>query len=206
MSNTKKERAARRLPITEFAHKAGVVGDALMAAIAATLDVTAEGRGAAKFDRPHRPPPRGRQRRAVPVTKRRAEAAEHIRHFQPLASHGTRSSGGHEIRRGWQDDGQRFQRTGRGANLARGDHQVLRRGAQVTMTEQQLDGAQIGSGFEEMHRERVAQCVRGDRLADAAPPRDLPAGQIDGERMDMLAWRSAREQPLPGMGVARQSR
>jgi hypothetical protein len=32
-------------------------------------------------------------------------------------------------------------------------------------------------------------------------PRDLPAGQIDGERMDRLAWRSAREQPLPGMGA-----
>jgi hypothetical protein len=69
------------------------------------------------------------------------------------------------------------------------------------MTEQQLDGAQIGSGFQQMHRERVAQCVRGDRLADAAPPRDLPAGQIDGERMDRLTWRSAREQPLPRMGA-----
>jgi len=66
------------------------------------------------------------------------------------------------------------------------------------MTGQQLDGTQIGSGFQQMHRERVAQSVRGDRLSDAAPPRDFPAGQIDGERVDRLAWRSAREQPLPG--------
>jgi hypothetical protein len=66
--------------------------------------VTAEKGGAATFDRPHGTPPRGRQRRAVPVTKRLAEAAEHIRHFQPLASHEIRSSGGHEIRRGWHDD------------------------------------------------------------------------------------------------------
>ena len=112
-----------------------------MAAIAATLDVTAEYCGAAILDRPHGTPPRGRERRAVPITKRRAEAAEHIRHFQPLASHGTRSSGGHEVRHGWHGDVQRFQRTGRGANLAGGDHEILSRGAQITMTEQQLDGA-----------------------------------------------------------------
>jgi hypothetical protein len=69
------------------------------------------------------------------------------------------------------------------------------------MTEQQLDGAQIGASLEQMHGERVAECMRGDRLADTAPPRHRPAGQIDGERVDMLAWRSAREQPLPGMGT-----
>ena len=95
---------AHQLPITKFAHKAGVVGDALMAAIATTLDVTAQRGRAAIFDRPHGTPPRGRQRRAVPVAKSRAEAAEHVRHFQPLASHETRSSGGHEVRRGWHDD------------------------------------------------------------------------------------------------------
>jgi hypothetical protein len=60
-----------------------------MAAIATTLDVTAQRGRAAIFDRPHGTPPRGRQRRAVPVAKSRAEAAEHVRHFQPLASHET---------------------------------------------------------------------------------------------------------------------
>jgi hypothetical protein len=159
-----------------------------MAAIAATLDVTTEGCGAATLDRPHGTPPRGRQRRAVLITICRAEAAEHIRHFQPLVGHETRSSGGHEIRHGWNEDAQRFQRTGRGADGAGGDHEILRRGAQITMTEQQLDGAYISSGFQQMHGEGVAQRVRGDRLANAAPPRDLPAGQIDGERMDRLAW------------------
>jgi len=83
---------------------AGVVGDALMAAVATTLDVTAGQGGAAILDRSHRLPPRGRQRRTVPVTKSRAEAAEHIRHFQPLSGHETRSSGGHEVSRGWHDD------------------------------------------------------------------------------------------------------
>ena len=68
-----------------------------MTTIAALLEVTAESGGAATLDRDHGAPPRGRQRRAVPVTESRAEVAEHIRHFQPLAGHeparqvGTRS-------------------------------------------------------------------------------------------------------------------
>ncbi len=90
--------ALRTVPVT-----ARVVRDALMAAIAATLDVTAERGGAAAFDRDHGAPPRGRQRRAVLVTESRAEVAEHVRHFQPLAGHETRASGGHEVRRGWRD-------------------------------------------------------------------------------------------------------
>jgi hypothetical protein len=47
-------RAARRLTITKFAHKAGVVGDPAMAAILAALDVAAErGRAAALDGRHH---------------------------------------------------------------------------------------------------------------------------------------------------------
>jgi hypothetical protein len=68
-----------------------------MAAIAAALDMTAESGGAATLDREHGAPPRRGQRRAMLVTESRAEVAEHIRHFQPLAGHepalqtGTRS-------------------------------------------------------------------------------------------------------------------
>jgi hypothetical protein len=40
----------------------------------------------------------------MPVTESRTEVAEHIRHFQPFAGHGTRVSGGHEVRRSWHDD------------------------------------------------------------------------------------------------------
>jgi hypothetical protein len=112
-----------------------------MAAIAAPLDVTAERGGAATLDRNHGMPLRGGQRRGMLVTERRAEVAEHVRHFQPFASHGNRASGGHEVGRGWHDDVQRLQRTGGGADLAGGDHQILGRGAQITMTQQQLDSA-----------------------------------------------------------------
>ena len=50
------------------------------------------------------------------------------------------------------------------------------------MAEQQLDGAQIGAGFQQVNREGVAQRMRRDRLADAALRPDLPAGAIDGQR------------------------
>ena len=112
-----------------------------MTTIAALLQVTAESGGAATLNRDHRPPLRGGEGRAIQVTKRRAEVAEDIRQFQPLAGHGTRLSGGHEVRHGWHGDVERFQRTGRGADLAGGDHEIPGRGAQITVTEQQLDGA-----------------------------------------------------------------
>src|ERR1700683_2083924 len=48
-----------------------VVPDALMAAIAALLDVTAESGGTATLDRAHGPPPLGRQRRAMLVKESR---------------------------------------------------------------------------------------------------------------------------------------
>ncbi len=75
-----------------------------MTAITATLDVTAERGGAAVLDRGHGTPACGRQRRTMMITKSRAEVAEHIRHFQPFAGHGTRASGGHQVRRSCRND------------------------------------------------------------------------------------------------------
>jgi len=143
--------ALRAVPIT-----ARVVRDTLMAAVAATLDVTAERSGATAFDRDHGVPPRRGQRRAMPVTENRAEVTEHIRHFQPFAGHGTRTSGGHEVRRGRRDGVECFQRAGGGTDLGGGDHEILRRGAQIAMTEQQLDGTQIGAGLQQVNGEGMA--------------------------------------------------
>ena len=84
-------RACETLAFRAVPVAARVVRDALMATIAAPLDVTAERGGAAAFDRTHGTTPRGGQRCAVPVTESRAEVAEHVRHFQPLAGHGTRA-------------------------------------------------------------------------------------------------------------------
>ena len=75
-----------------------------MTAVPTALDVAAERCRAAVLDRGHGTPPCGRQRRAMLVTESLAEVAEHIRHFQPLAGHGTRASGGHEVRCRCRDD------------------------------------------------------------------------------------------------------
>jgi hypothetical protein len=107
-----------------------------MAAVAAALYVAAECRGATMLDRQHGAPPRAGQRGAMLVAESWTEAAEHIRHFQPLASHGTRASGGHEVRRGWRNGVQRFKWAGGGAHLAGGNHEILSRGAQVAMAQQ----------------------------------------------------------------------
>ena len=42
-----------QLPITEFAHKAGIVSDECMCAVVATHDMAAESRRAAVLDRRH---------------------------------------------------------------------------------------------------------------------------------------------------------
>lgn len=86
------------LTLRATAITARVERDPLMAAIAAPLDVTAESGGTATPNRDHGAPPGGGQRGAMLITERRAEVAEHIRHFQPLAGHGNRASGGNEIR------------------------------------------------------------------------------------------------------------
>ena len=80
--------ACEALALWTIAVPARVVSDTLMTAIAATLDVTAKRGGAAILDRDHGTPPRGRQQRAMLVTKSRAEMAEHTRHFQTCAGQG----------------------------------------------------------------------------------------------------------------------
>jgi hypothetical protein len=81
------EAAAPRLTITDFAHKAGVVPNALVATGVALLDMAAECRRPALHDRGHGPALCRRQRSAVLLTIGIAEAAEHLRHFGRRAAH-----------------------------------------------------------------------------------------------------------------------
>jgi hypothetical protein len=50
---------------------------------------------------------------------------------------------------------QKFQRTGGRTDLAGGDQQILSRGAQIAMAEQQLNGAQIGACLQQVDSEGV---------------------------------------------------
>jgi hypothetical protein len=126
--------------------------------------------------------------------------AEHVRHFQPIVGHGTRASGGYEVRGGWWDSRQRFEWAGGGAHFAGGDQQVSCRGAEIAMSEQQLNGAQVGARLQQVNGERVAQGMRCHRFRDAALGPHLPANVVDGERADWLIRPITGKQPGTGMG------
>ena len=70
--------------------------------------------------------------------------------------------------------------------------------AQVGVAEQQLDGAQVGSGFEEMSGEAVPQSVRMQRLIDSGAFSGFPTGVPDdlvADRSVGRVMRATREQP-----------
>src|SRR5664279_843263 len=140
------------------------------------------------------------------ITESRAEVAEYIRHFQPLASHEkNRASGRHQVRHDWHDrklfDLKTLQRTGGGADFAGGDHEISSGSGQMTMAQQQLDRADIGAGLQQVDGERVAKGVWRDRLADTALPPHFPTGGIDGGCSNRLAGTVTGEQPFAGPGT-----
>jgi hypothetical protein len=66
-----------------------------------------------------------------------------------------------------------IQRTSGGAEMPPGEMQIDRRFLEVTMSEQHLDGSQVGAGFQQMGGKAVAQGVGMDALV-------LKAGALRG--------------------------
>ena len=85
----------RQLPITGFAHKAGVVGDDGVPArlVLTAHDVPAEGRGATALDRTHHLELAEAHVTAIGVTPSGAVVAEDIRDLQDWTGHGGEASG-----------------------------------------------------------------------------------------------------------------
>ena len=81
---------------------------------------------------------------------------------------------------------QRIERAGRGAHGYVGDLQVARRGFQVGVTEQDLNRAQIRSGFEQVRGKGMPQRVRMHWFGDAGGLRSAAAGQVCGFGRDGL--------------------
>ena len=101
------------------------------------------------------------------------------------------------------DDGrsrQQVQRTGGGADLAGGDPKIAGRGGQASVSQQKLDGADIGTGFQQVDGEGVAQRMRRDRLADARDPSRRLAGALNRKSRDGPPGLIARKQPVRRMG------
>jgi hypothetical protein len=74
---------------------------------------------------------------------------------------------------------ERVQGAGRGPHMALRKVDVNHRLAQVGVAEQQLDGAQVGAGFEQMCGEAVSKSVRMQRLVDSGALGGFPAGVPD---------------------------
>ena len=68
------------------------------------------------------------------------------------------------------------------------------------MTHEQLDLAHIGTGFEQVRGEAMAQRMRRDRLVDAGHAVSLLAGLRYGVSTNRPAGNIAREQPLLWVG------
>src|SRR5712671_3897715 len=83
--------------------------------------------------------------------------------------------------------------------------EVDRRLLEVTMTEQHLDGAQVGAGFEQMRGKAVAQSVGMDVLVfKAGAFGGLLTGvpeNLGGDRMTRRMPSIAGEQPVGGLAL-----
>ena len=64
------------------------------------------------------------------------------------------------------------------------------------MTKQQLDGAHVGAGFQQMDGEGVAERMRRDRFGNTATLMRLLACLLHGVFADIGTCNVAREQPL----------
>jgi hypothetical protein len=88
--------SSRQLPITEFAHKTGVVGDLCIGAllVLAARDMTAERCGAAGLDRRHHLELAEAHMAGIGLAPCRSMAAEDIRNLQLWSCHPRRALGG----------------------------------------------------------------------------------------------------------------
>jgi hypothetical protein len=67
------------------------------------------------------------------------------------------------------------------------------------MTEQQLNGTNVGALFQQVNGKSVSQAVRGDRLGNFANTVGLLALILDRVSCDVPAWEVSWEKPALGL-------
>ena len=147
--DTRARSSRRQLPITECAHKAGIVGDAGRPAVVALLDMAAQRRGPARRDRAHDAPLDMTEMVAMRSPKRLAVAAENVRRLDPRV-HDAGSGGRHDLQPETVERARRLA-DGPGRNPS-----IARRALQIGVTEQNLDDADVGPVLQQMGGEAVA--------------------------------------------------
>jgi len=147
--------SGERLAFRTMPVPARVIGNALMLATVAPLQVTAQGGGATGFDGLHHAALRARQGRIVLDTIRLAIAAQHVRHLQGGPLHGKKRLKvlGRGCRlRWWQRVRQQIQWARGRTDLRDGDTQVACSCRQRSVSHLQLDRAQVLPGLQQMTR------------------------------------------------------
>jgi hypothetical protein len=153
-----------------------IVGDADQAAIGTALDVAAEGRRPTGLDRAHDAALCSPKMTGMSLTVSLAVAAEDVRHFQ--RGHDRLASGRRGILQLQPVEWAGRVTDCRGRNLG-----VTGHGRQIAMTEQHLDRADVGTGFEQMGGKAVAERMDGDRLAQ--PCR---RASVSADHCSTLGW------------------
>src|ERR1700688_4583372 len=102
----------------------------------------------------------------------------------------------------FSSDRECIQRTAGGAEMAPGEMQIDRSLLKVAMPEQHLDGAQVGTGFQQMRGKAVAQSVGMDAFvlktgAFGGLLTGVPEN-LGGDRMTRCMPSVAGEQPIGG--------
>src|SRR5215470_6659528 len=91
---------------------------------------------------------------------------------------------------------QQIERTGGGADLIGGDSKISSRGAQTSMTKQQLNGPHIGSRFEQMDSKGVSKRMGSNRFGKCRQTMCFLARILNRGPGDRLPRKAPREQPF----------
>jgi hypothetical protein len=84
-------------------------------------------------------------------------------------------------------------------HLGSGEAEILGRGSKAAMTKQDLDGAHVGTGFQQMDGKCVPKGMRCDRFGDIATLMRPLASLLYGESADVAADSITREEPPFGL-------
>ena len=164
-------RPRRALTLRAMPIAARVVGDARRAAIVAGFDVTAERRRSARHDRAHDAPLGPPDMSGVVAKIGLAMAAQDVCDFDRRPA--KEAPAGHRRLHAVYPGGMTSSESrSSGLGVARivcgGDLRIARRRRQIVMSEQNLNDPDVGSTFQEMGREAVAQGVQRDPLVRPA--------------------------------------
>ena len=168
------------LTLGAVAIAARVVGDGLITATRASIAMPAEGGSAAALNGTKGFELLIIKARSIPIQETIALHAENVGHLEGGPSHSLsfRLKRAADVLAAGQSE--RIQRVGDRLQMPLRQVQVLSGGLQIAMSQQDLDGAQVGACFQQVGGPTVTQRMRRNAFVDASPARGFATGNPDG--------------------------